>query len=190
MIRRPEPAPTPSEEPDIGREIREGLSALWREPALRALVTRAVTGGFFLGFGGSLYFLFTLRELGLSAAAVGMIISLGGAGSLVGAWMAERLANRFGVRRTLIGASLLTGGAMLLVPLARGPALLLAAQLGDLGWPIYHVNERTLRQKVTPGHLLGRVNSAMHLVFQGVIPLGARAGGALGQAIGLRPLDH
>ncbi len=186
MIRTPEPPPARAEEPNMGREIRAGLSATWHDPVLRALASRAATGAFFLGFGGSLYFLFTVRELGLSPALVGTIISLGGAGSFVGAWMAERLAKRFGTGRTLIGASLLIGLAMILVPLAQGPGLLLLAQLGDLGWPIYNINERTLRQTITPGHLLGRVNSAMHLLFQGVVPLGALAGGALAETIGVR----
>ena len=35
-------------------------------------------------------------------------------------------------------------------------------------------------------HLLGRVNSSMHLLFHGVLPLGALAGGAIAQAVGMR----
>jgi predicted MFS family arabinose efflux permease len=186
MIRKPEPAPERAAEPDMLKEIREGLTASWRHPVLRALALRSCTGGFFLGFGASLYFLFTVGELGLSPGTVGLIISVGGAASFGGAWLAQQLARRFGTARCLIGSSLLIGLATLLVPLAHGPALLWAAQLGDLGWPVYNINERTLRQKITPGHLQGRVNSAMQLVFQGVIPLGALAGGALAQAIGVR----
>ena len=45
----------------------------------------------------------------------------------------------------------------------------------------------TLRQVSTPDHLLGRVNATVHVIGRGVIPLGAVAGGALGDAIGLRP---
>jgi predicted MFS family arabinose efflux permease len=186
MIRKPEPPPKPVAEPDMAREIWDGLNTSWRDPVLRALAGRAGSGAFFLGFGGSLYFLFTVRELGLSAATVGVIISIGGAASFAGAWMAERLAARFGTASCLIGSSLLIGFAMLLVPLALGPGLLLAAQLGDLGWPVYNINERTLRQKIVPDHLMGRVNSAMQLVFRGVLPLGALAGGALAQLIGVR----
>ena len=58
--------------------------------------------------------------------------------------------------------------------------MLAVAQLGDLGWPVDSITERTLRQKIVPNHLLGRVNSAMHLLFHGLIPLGALAGGAAG----------
>ena len=44
----------------------------------------------------------------------------------------------------------------------------------------------SLRQAITPSHLLGRVNAAMHLLFSGIMPLGALAGGAIAQAIGVR----
>jgi hypothetical protein len=80
---------------------------------------------------------------------------------------------------------------MLLVPLAHGTvalsaAFLIAAQLGDLAWPIYTINETSLRQAITPSHLLGRVTSAGHLLFWGALPLGALAGGAIAQTIGIR----
>ena len=41
-------------------------------------------------------------------------------------------------------------------------------------------------QSITPDHLLGRVSSAIHLLFQGAVPLGAVAGGALAEVIGIR----
>jgi hypothetical protein len=54
LIRKPEPVPTRTLEPHIGREISEGLGASWRDPLLRALAGRTATSAFFLGFGSSL----------------------------------------------------------------------------------------------------------------------------------------
>jgi hypothetical protein len=65
-------------------------------------------------------------------------------------------------------------------------AFLVAAQLGDMAWPIYNINETSLRQAIVPHHLLGRVNSAGHLLFWGALPLGGLAGGAIAQTIGIR----
>jgi hypothetical protein len=64
----------------------------------------------------------------------------------------------------------------LLAPLAHGSvaacsAFLAAAQQGDAAWPVYTIHETSVRQAVTPDRLLGRVNSAMHLLFWGVLPL-------------------
>jgi predicted MFS family arabinose efflux permease len=191
MIRKPEPLPEPSLAPHIGREIAEGLTASWRNPLLRALLQRAATGAFFLGFIGGLYFLFAVRELHITPILLGIVISVGGASNLLGALLAERCVRRLGLGRTLIGAAWMIGVAMLMVPLAHGPvalcaAFLIASQLGDMAWPIYNINETSLRQAITPDHLLGRVNSAGHLLFHGAIPLGALAGGAIAQSIGIR----
>ena len=44
----------------------------------------------------------------------------------------------------------------------------------------------SLRQRVTPDRLLGRLNSGYRLVAWGSRPLGALAGGVLAQTLGLR----
>jgi predicted MFS family arabinose efflux permease len=191
LIRKPEPRPEPSAAPHIGREIMEGLRASWREPILRTLLLRTATASMFLGFGGSLYILFAVRDLHLGAVLLGAVIAVGGCSGLFGALAAERLVRRIGVGWSLIGAALLSGVASLLPPLAHGSvawcaSILAVAQLGDMAWSIYSINALTLRQAIAPGHLLGRVNSAAHLTFHGVLPAGALAGGAVAEAIGLR----
>jgi len=191
LIRKPESRPEPSAAPHIGREIMEGLRASWHEPILRTLLLRAATAAIFVGFGGSLYILFAVRELRLSAVLLGAVIAVGGCSGVFGALAAERLVRRFGFGRTLICAALLPGIAALLPPLAHGTVMLCAAilavaQLGDMAWSIYGINELTLRQAVAPSHVLGRVNSAAHLMFRGVLPAGALLGGALAEVIGLR----
>ena len=193
-IRTPEPPPAVPEagtSPDILREIAEGLRASWSNAVLRALLLRAGLGAFSLGFIGGLYFLFAMRELHLTAIPLGIVVSVGGASSLLGALFADRLQRRFGVGRTMIGAAWLTAVSMLLVPLARGSEVaaagfLIASQLGDMAWPIYMITETSLMQSITPDHLLGRVSSAIHLLFQGAVPLGAVVGGALAEVIGIR----
>jgi predicted MFS family arabinose efflux permease len=191
MIRQPEPVPEPGPSAHIGREIAEGLSTSWRNPLLRALLERAAAGAFFGGFYSGLYYLFAVRDLHMTALLVGIVVSVGGASNLLGALLAQRLLHRMGVGRTLICAQWLIGIAMLMVPLAHGsPALsaafLIAGQLGDMAWPVYNINETSLRQAITPDHVLGRVNSAVHLLFWGALPLGAMAGGAIAQTVGMR----
>lgn len=191
LIRKPEPRPKPRAAPHMGREIMEGLRASWHDQVLRTLLLRSGTSAIFVGFGGSLYILFAVRELRLNAVLLGTVIAVGGCSSVFGALTAERLVRRLGFGRTLIGAALLIGVAGLLPPLAHGPvavcaAMLAVAQLGDMAWSFYSINELTLRQAIAPSHLLGRVNSAAHLMFRGVLPVGALLGGALAERIGLR----
>jgi hypothetical protein len=65
-------------------------------------------------------------------------------------------------------------------------AFLIAGQAFDMAWPIYQINELSLRQTLVPDRLLGRVGSAMRLLFHGMMALGALAGGLLAQSVGVR----
>jgi len=173
------------------REIAEGLRVCWRNPILRAMLLRSSTGLFFAGFYSSLYTLFAVRTLGLNAAALGAIVSVGGAASLAGALVSEKLVRRLGIGRALIAAGIVLGLTSLLVPLAHGSVLasaafLMAAQLGDFAWPVTNVAEISLRQSASPAHLLARVNSAVLLAMRAAVPAGALAAGALAGHIGLR----
>jgi hypothetical protein len=51
---------------------------------------------------------------------------------------------------------------------------------------MWNVVTVSLRQRVVPDELLGRVNSAYRMIGWGMIPLGALAGGFVAQLGGLR----
>jgi predicted MFS family arabinose efflux permease len=144
-----------------------------------------------MGFIGSMYILFAMRELKLNAALLGGIIAVGGVSSLVGAVVAEPVVRRIGYGPSLVASGLLSSAGALLLGFAHGPMVLaagflVASQLCDAGWSVYNISETTIRQSIVPDHMLGRVNSAMHLLFRGVYPAGAFVAGALAQRIGVR----
>jgi predicted MFS family arabinose efflux permease len=136
--------------------------------------------------------LYGLRELGLSPLLIGITVGVGGVSNLFGTLVVQRVTRRFGVRRTMVWAVLIGCIGPVLLALApsrpvEGFVMLVAGQALDLIHPLYDINALTLRQAITPTHLLGRVNATMHVVARGVIPFGALAGGVLGDALGLRP---
>ena len=66
--------------------------------------------------------------------------------------------------------------------------LLVASQLvGDGAMTVALIAERSLRQTITPGRMLGRVNASMNVLSEGIGTLGLLAGGVLAEVIGLRP---
>jgi len=177
---------------NIWSEIGIGLAAVASSPTLRALATWEALRNFFGLFIGALYVLFGLRELGLSPLLVGITVGVGGVSNLIGTLMLPSVTRRFGTRPTMVGAVLVSCFPPILIALApsqpvTGFAVLVAAQALDAVYPLYDVNALTLRQVITPGHLLGRVNATMHIVGRGVIPFGALIGGMLGDAVGVRP---
>lgn len=65
-------------------------------------------------------------------------------------------------------------------------AIATTAFISALTTMLWNVITVSFRQRVTPDHLLGRLNSTYRLVAWGTRPLGAAIGGALGQWLGVR----
>jgi len=191
-IRKPEPPPAPpGERQSMLLEARQGIRTLIHQPVLLALTAEAATSSFFGNFIGVLYALYAIRMLNLSPAAIGLTIGVGGASSLIGALLAGRAVKRLGLGRMLIGLFFIDKLFSLLIPLAAsfpalGLVLLLVSQSGDILGTIYFINSLSLRQSITPPRLQGRVNASIELLTAGVGPLGALAGGFLGQQLGVQ----
>lgn len=190
-MRVPERRAKASDEPAGWRDMFAGMPYIWRHPILRPLALRAATTSFSFGFFMALYTLFAVRELGLTAATLGLLVALGGISSFFGANIVQKLLARVTVGQALIGSTVLSGLLVLVIPLGRGPfwgAVCLGASqlLGDLSFPIYYITELTLRQKVSDAHMLGRVNAGMQMLFKGVLPIGALVGGGVATWLGVR----
>ena len=125
--------------------------------------------------------------MGLSEAGFGIFLTSLAAGSVVGGW-ARRVdgAGRSGGRRVLAFSVVSTSG-MLAAPLATEPwvvgLLFFVTGIGFMGWNVVTVS---LRQRIVPERLLGRLNASYRLVAWGTMPIGAALGGVLAEAFGLR----
>jgi MFS family permease len=194
LIRAPEPAPPPRrEQQHLWVEMVTGLRFVLGNPILRAIAGCTGTANLFGNVITTILVLYVVRDLGATAGLLGIIFASSNVGFLFGATLARRIATRFGLGRTLVGAPILASIGALLIPFARGPLvlavpLLIGAQfLGSLGGTIYSINQLTLRQTITPERLQGRMSASMRFVVIGAMPIGALLGGILGQAIGLWP---
>ncbi|MEZ4768053.1 MAG: MFS transporter [Caldilineales bacterium] len=187
------PLAAPSEAPGLWREITDGLRTIRESRVLLALLAATAVFNLLGSFFGALYSLYIVRNLGLTPALLGVIISAGGIGALLGAASADRVTRRIGVGPALIAGLGVHALMSPLTPLAFGSstqiaAMLLTAQLvGDTMLMIYFINAVSVRQAVTPDRLLGRVNASFQVVIAAVGPLGFLLGGLLGEAIGVRP---
>jgi MFS family permease len=193
-IRRPEERPvstTPvGEKTGIRRELKEGLRFVFGNPNLRAQAGCTATSNFFFTLGFSIIVVFYVRVLGLSPGLIGLVISIGSVGSLVAAFTARRISDRFGIGPTTIAVTFIQAPAFLLIALAPESApypFLITGGL-VLGFVIvaYNIVQVSYRQAICPPQLQGRMNSVMRFVVWGTIPIGGLIGGALGTWIGLR----
>lgn len=125
--------------------------------------------------------------MGLSASTVGAVLGAYGVGMVAGALGAAHVMRslRFGVVVAL-GPVTGLGGALAIAMTSVTPSPALAAAgffLLGAGPLIWVVSTTTLRQVVTPAHLLGRV-SAIGMLASGARPLGAGIGAIVGAVYG------
>jgi len=177
---------------DLRREIGEGLHELVRTPLLRTL---AISMGVIVAGANvqvAVQMIFLLRVLGFSPLTLGILSGCNGVGSLLGAAIAGRLNGRFPLGKLMIvaaGLNGLTAFAPALADVSAQPVLLLgtAGVLNGVGYAVFSVNQISLRQRITPLHLLGRVTSARRFLIFCIGPLGAALGGWLGTVAGVMP---
>jgi hypothetical protein len=165
-------------------EIAEGVRWLWDMTFIRASAF-GVAGANFIWGGVGIVLIVRAKEQGASSAAIGLIFALLGAGGLLGALAAPRLARRLPIPVIIIGAFWVEAimiGALALThePLVLGALVALAVFPG----PTWNATVVGARLTLTPDRLRGRVNSAARLLSGSMIPLGALSAGLLVGATG------
>jgi predicted MFS family arabinose efflux permease len=120
-----------------------------------------------------------------------MVFALGAVSSFMGAVVVERISRHIGNGRTMILGNVLFGLSILVLPLAPGVgwiglAVLVFNQLGDGFEVLFDVNQASLRQRITPQGLLGRVTGSIQFGTSAAMLLGVATGGVLGETVGLR----
>ncbi|MFF1574626.1 MFS transporter [Leifsonia sp. NPDC058292] len=176
----------------VRADIAEGLRFLWSNRLLRAL---AIMVGVFNLAGSATWTILVLYAVGPNSAmrltdpGYGLLLTASAVGSVAGSLIAERVEGVLGRARALVltifgGVISVATPAFTSNPWVIGAAFL----IGGVTVSVWNVITVSLRQRITPHRLLGRVNSAYRLVAWGTMPLGAAAGGILAQVLGLQPV--
>ena len=171
------PADPTDPPPSVFREAAAGVRWLagHRVVGSLALIGGLASVGYMLPF--SVLVLFAGERLGLDAAGYGVLLAASALGGLAGSAIAAPLRARLGSRWTItsalgLGAASLAGLAVTRDPIVAG-ALLALYILHAVVWGICATS---LRQRLVPADLLGRVGAAGRVVSL----LGLAAGSALG----------
>lgn len=161
-------------------EVAEGVRWLWRHRLLRtAAITVGVTN---LSFTASeaILVLFARQRLGLGPVGYGVLLTAVAAGAFLGSATASRFGRLLGSGGTLAAGLGLLAVSRIGLGLTSAPVVAaLALLVTGVGIAVFNVIGVSLRQRLTPDRLLGRVVSAYRLVGLGAIPLGGLLGGLL-----------
>lgn len=182
--------PARPERTRMRRDIAEGLRFVARNPVLRAIAVTSTASNVGFAIASAVTVIFMARTLGLSAPGIGAVLATGSLTAVAGAACTPWLARRIGSARAVWLPLTLTGPFALAGALARPgwsvALLVLGTAAGELGQIGYSIGNVSLRQRLCPDRLLGRVNATMRFLIMGLFPFGALLGGALGELLGAR----
>lgn len=180
-IHEPRRASIPQRKPI--QDIAEGLSFVAHHPHLRPVFITQLIFNVASFMTLAVFVPYAVRRLGLTATGIGLTLAMYGVGMVIGALMATRVMKilPFG---TVIALGPVTGFVASVVMAATtwipSPALAgLSFFLLGVGPILWVISTVTLRQSVTPEHLLGRV-SAINILSYGARPLGTGIAAVIG----------
>jgi len=191
MLSRVHPVEPP---PATGRGlgIGRGLAFIAKTPILRSSLLASTTLILFNYMYSALVILYATRYLDIAPGVLGLGLGLAAVGALIGAGVAKKVADRFGVGPAYVASYILFPAPLMLVPLAHGPHWLVltmvftAEFLSGMGVMILDIVGGSLQTSAVPDDLRARVSGAHRTVNYGIRPIGALIGGALGVALGVQ----
>ena len=179
------------EKGSLASDIGEGLRWVFGNRYLKRIVATTAVSNFFSTLSFTLLPIFILRELGLSVANLGLIFSLAAVGGLLGAMSVKFVIAKLGeapaIPISAIGFSLtaLLLPVAAMVPSVAFALLIVQGFIASFTVLVYNITQVTFRQRITPRHLLGRMNASIRFVVWGVMPISALLAGFLGDQFGV-----
>jgi len=125
-------------------------------------------------------------RLGLGAVGFGALLAAGAVGGLVGALVADRTIDGHRHAPVLLWSMIVTAGApglLLLAPQRWAAVVVVVSTSAAFG--LFNVAAQSVRHRLVPEQVLGRVIAAWRTVVLGAGALGALAGGVLASAHGM-----
>ncbi len=169
------------------QSVWEGVRFLYSDRRLRILTTMVASLSLLQGMEFGVLVLLATTKWGVREGAYGLFLAAGAAGGLIGSILADGRVKRFGSARTLIGAAIVSGFGYLCMSAAQSWTLAAPAfTVVGIAVGTGAVVANSMRQRVTPDEMMGRVGSAVRGIVWGVTPLGSLAAGVVATFAGLR----
>jgi len=167
-------------------DLREGARISWSNPVLRATGTLVVLVQLASIAAVAPIVAYLTGELGLSATGYGIFLSVGSLGGLAGARSVKHLVRRYRSFPVLVGALVTTAVAYLLMAVPVLPVVAVGFALSFAAVVVGRIVVVTARQRSVPSRLLGRAQGAIRSVLWASATVGALAGGAISDGVGVR----
>jgi MFS family permease len=138
-------------------------------------------------FGDAIFVKYAAVELGVTGRAYGFLLALTAIGSILGGFLGEKIAKRLGVAQSIVYSYFVFGAVGIIYFFVPNIwAVAIAASLQGVASTTWTVVTVSLRQRVIPTELFGRVNSVYRFIGTGSIGIGALIGGQIAYSTNLR----
>jgi MFS family permease len=168
----------------------DGFRTIGAQPLLRAAMAVVACSNIGAAFVTGLAVFFFQRTLHLEGWQAGVVYSVNGIGAIAASLVIPRLSRAIGLGRSVVTGVAVAGVGAALLPLATHETWFVFATLSlmliGFGVVSLVVSSTSIRQRLVPGELLGRVTASYRTVVNGALVIGALIGGTLGQFVGLR----
>ncbi|MFM7252501.1 MAG: MFS transporter [Ilumatobacteraceae bacterium] len=167
-------------------DMLEAVCFVWSSPLYRVICGTLAFSNFFYFGALSLLVLYTEEHLGSGTGVYSLLFVGSAAGTVLTRWFVSGMVRRLGAARSLALPLWLWAVPLLGMVLSESPVVAVAMMtLLGVGTGIWIAVNSTVRQAITPPHLLGRANAIYRTVSWGVVPFGAAFGGFMAHQFGL-----
>ncbi|MGM0941932.1 MAG: MFS transporter [Bacillota bacterium] len=123
--------------------------------------------------------------IGLDAIRIGYLLSIGGVAAIIGALITNVLKRYYSYKSILFIAGFVGGGSIIAFGLYDSFSwLVIMNALGTISAAIMSPCIVTIRQKLSPDHLLGRIQATSRFMTWILMPFSALVAGILGEHLG------
>ncbi len=170
----------------VRRDAVDGVRWLAGHPLLRGLTLISAVTAFVESMATGVLVLYVLDVVHLPAGDFGFVMLAAGVGGVAGGLGTPVLVRRVGRGRLLACGAVVAAVPVLLMGLTHDGYLAgLLFAIASAGVMVWNVLTMSLRQKLIPAELFGRVQGAYRTLVWGGIPLGSLAGGLLADRVGV-----
>ena len=168
-------------------ELKQGLIWLWKHDLLRTLAIMLGVANMCGMFAHAVFVKFVRDELGLGARGFGILLAAISIGSILGGLVGESVSKRLGSTVALITAYVIFGLSDLIPGIfPQIWAVAISGVVMSIAGTIWNVITVSMRQRLIPPELFGRVNSVYRFIGTGTTAIGALIGGQIAYNFGLR----
>jgi MFS family permease len=165
--------------------VTVGLRYVWGHEVLRPLALTVAAFAFLNEANMAIFVLLVTDHIGLGEVGFGLLISVDAIVAVIASFFVAMVVRRIGHSGSMRTSVVLYGAGMLLLGLGTSAATAVAAAVVmGLSDPLWNVISSTIRQRLVPDQIFGRMMTAYLFIAWGAQPLGAIAGGVVAWAWG------